>query len=391
MKMENPVNRKDLEAFVLDSALEKLEKELSKFNLFDVLNSTHNEILHSAVLRWLLDPEETHGLTDYFLKTFLKGVLFLNKEHPYSKLSTIDIDVLDFNNSLVQSEEVFSNKRRGDISIINEESKLYILIENKVFSGEGSQQTIDYVKETEKRYPDHKRIYIFLSPDQRLPESEKFLTFSYSDLIKVIDNVLFSKGEEMNNNTKFMLSQLKGNIEVNILKESEIEELCLKIYEKHKKAIEKIIEVRPSNKQIYDSLGQNVTSELNDDWKYHATNSYCAIYRENWKTKISPISYIPFFHYEFNDVGLGRIRIAIHIEGWGDKDLREPMKNELKKTKIMEVKGINLERGQVVLVEKSVNYIDNVDDAIKKGKGDMIKLIKDTREYLDEAFGKMSA
>jgi len=392
--MGNEVNRKDLETFVLDSNLERLEKELGKFNLFDVLNSTHNEILHSAVLRWLLDPQETHGLSDYFLKNFLKDALFSNKDHPHLRLSTIDIDVSDFDNSLVQSEEVFSNKRRGDISIINEESrgrKFYILIENKIFSGEGSQQTKDYVKETEKRYPDYERIYIYLSPDGRLPESDKFLRFSYSDLIKVIDNVLISKAGEMTNNTEFMLKQLKRNVEVNIMNESEIEELCRKIYEKHKKAIEKIIQVRPGNKQVYDSLGQNVISELNSDWKYHATNSYCAIYRESWENRFNPGMYMSFFHYEFNDYAFGRIRIGIHIEGLGDKDLREPLKTELKKTKIIEIKGVNLERGQVILSEKSVSSIDNIDDAMKKGKEDMIKLIKETSKYLDEASEKMGA
>lgn len=390
--MENEVNREDLEAFILDDDLERLEKELSKFNLFDVLNSTHNELIHSAVLRWLLDPLETHGLTDYFLKTFLKRVVRMNPGHPHLMLSTIDIDVIDFDNSQVQSEEVFSNKRRGDISITNEENKLYILIENKVYSREGSQTTTDYVKETEKKYPGYKKIYIFLTPEGWAPESEKFLTFAYSDLIEVIDNVLTSKGEEMNNNTKFILEQLKRNVEANIVNKSPIDDLCLKIYEKHKKAIDKIFEVRPGDKRIYDSLGNSVISELKDDWKHRPTNSYCMIYRESWKNKFNPNSSFPFFHYEFYDISSGRIRIAIHIERLGDQDLRELLKNELKKTNIVGRKDIKLERGQVILVKTSVDKIDNIDEdvAINRGKDDMIKLIRETSKYLDEASGKMS-
>jgi hypothetical protein len=49
--MDNKITQDDLEAFVLDHTLEELEKELSKFNLFDVLNSTRNEYLHSSIIR----------------------------------------------------------------------------------------------------------------------------------------------------------------------------------------------------------------------------------------------------------------------------------------------------------------------------------------------------
>ena len=383
--MNSKITRNELELFILDSDLEKLEKELNKFNLFDVLKSTHNEYLHSSIIRWLLDPEETHGLKDYFLKIFLKRVLFSNKSHSHLPLSPIEIDLFDFDDSLVQSEEVFSNRRRGDVSITNQRNKLYILIENKLNSGEGKQQTKEYVKETKKRYPDYKRIYIFLSPDGWAPEAEEFLLFSYQDFNNVINDVLTSKNEDISENVKFILMQLKRNIEVNILNESEVEKLCLAIYEKHKRAIDKIIEIKPSNKQIFDVLGSSVISELKEDWKYYATNSYCAIFREEWKRKFNPSENIPFFHYEFNDVGLDRIRIAIHIEKFRDQDLREILKEKLRKTDFIKIKELRIERQQVVLVKKSVNRIDNIDDATKKGRKDMIKLINETWKYLDDA------
>jgi hypothetical protein len=195
---------------------------------------------------------------------------------------------------------------------------------------------------------------------------------------------LGSKKEEISDNSKFMMSQLKRNIEVNILNESDVEQLCLKIYEKHKRAIDKIIEIKPSNKQIYDSLGQSVISELKGDWRYYATNSYCQVFREEWRKRHNPNYHSPFFHYEFNDVGLGRIRMTIHIEEW-ENSLRDPFKDELRKTDFIKIKEVNLKRAQVVLVKKSVSNIDNIDDAIQKGKKDRIKLMNKTREYLDDA------
>lgn len=235
---------KGLESFVLDPDLEELEKEIGRFNLFDILNANYNEYLHSQIIRWLLDPNESHGLKDYFLKMFLKRVLRSNGIN--QPLSPIEIDVLDFKNCIVQSEEVFSNKRRGDISIINTaaDPPIYILIENKIRSGEGELQTIEYVKQTTNRYPDYKRLYIFLTPDEHSAEADEFLPFSYTEMRKILNQVLSSKGDIINDNTKFLINQLRRNIEVNIVEDSRIEELCIKIYEKHKHAIDKIFEIK---------------------------------------------------------------------------------------------------------------------------------------------------
>ena len=59
-----------LENLVCDKELKALEKRFDKFNIFDCLRLTRAEIRHSNFLAWLLDPNETHGLYDYFLKEF---------------------------------------------------------------------------------------------------------------------------------------------------------------------------------------------------------------------------------------------------------------------------------------------------------------------------------
>ena len=389
--MNNEITAKEFEDIVLDKDLEELEQELNKFNLFDVLAATHNENLHSLIIKWLLDPEESHGLKDYFLKKFLMSAIIQNINNPYLKgleITPVDIDAFDFNNSLIQTEEVFPKKRRGDISITNESNKLYILIENKIKQGEGDKQTLEYVEETEERYRDYNRIYIYLTPDGSAPESEKFITLGYSDLIKVIDEVLTSKEDEINDNAKFIISQLKRNVEVNILNESKIEELCLRIWGRHEKALETIIKFKPTNKPMYDTLGRSVVNKLKGDWKYHVTNDSCSIFRDDWKNKYKPKQTHPFFHYAFTDVGYGKIRIALHIENWTDEgSRRETLIGELNKMHFPEnIEDANMENAQVILARKSVSKIDDdIDEAINKGKDDMVNLIKESWEYLDKA------
>ena len=61
-----------LEDFIADNLdLERLEDMLAEFNVFEMLGIEKNEIRHSAFLAWLLDPNGTHGLGDYFLRRFL--------------------------------------------------------------------------------------------------------------------------------------------------------------------------------------------------------------------------------------------------------------------------------------------------------------------------------
>ncbi|MYK89711.1 MAG: hypothetical protein F4018_16005, partial [Acidobacteria bacterium] len=50
------------------------ERQAPRFNVFDILRYSEYEIRHSNVLAWLLEPGETHGLSDKFLRRFLESL-----------------------------------------------------------------------------------------------------------------------------------------------------------------------------------------------------------------------------------------------------------------------------------------------------------------------------
>ena len=86
-------NLKFLENFICNNKeLQQLEKMFEKFNIFDCLKLSRQEIRHSNFLAWLLDPNETHGMNDYFLKEFLKEVL-LRKKNEIKKINGIEIEL----------------------------------------------------------------------------------------------------------------------------------------------------------------------------------------------------------------------------------------------------------------------------------------------------------
>ena len=68
-----------LDKFLVDNAeLEELSARLSIFNIFRVLRIEQAEIRHSNALAWLLDPRESHGLGEAFLRRFLSTILLEN-------------------------------------------------------------------------------------------------------------------------------------------------------------------------------------------------------------------------------------------------------------------------------------------------------------------------
>ena len=91
-----------LEQFVYDNVeLERLESILDTFNPFVAMRWIRQEIRHSAFLRWLFDPSETHGLGDYFLDLFLKRVA---RRSPAGGPSVVDIDSWDLSRAVVHQE-----------------------------------------------------------------------------------------------------------------------------------------------------------------------------------------------------------------------------------------------------------------------------------------------
>ena len=76
LNLDDDDDYKNLERLLINNdQLQELQAYLDRFNPIKVMGMESMEIRHSAILAWLLDPVETHGLGDYFLKAFLSQVL----------------------------------------------------------------------------------------------------------------------------------------------------------------------------------------------------------------------------------------------------------------------------------------------------------------------------
>ena len=117
-----------LSKFIKDPDVEKLELELSKTNIFEVLNIINAEIRHSNFLAWLLNPKGSHNLKDLFLKWFLKDV-FSDTRVEWANEFMVDS---------VNTEHVDVYREFRNIDLLLKFDNFIVVIENKIWSKEST-------------------------------------------------------------------------------------------------------------------------------------------------------------------------------------------------------------------------------------------------------------
>ena len=146
----------------------KRKSTADKFNPIELLKLQNDELTHSNILAWALDPLETHNQGDLFFKYFLKNIPFKISYQPY------DYKVL---------REYSGIESIIDILIYGPQFILYI--ENKVSSPEGPNQSHREYKDL-LRLAEGMKIKnigaIYLNPSGRMPENRNWIPVSYRSL-----------------------------------------------------------------------------------------------------------------------------------------------------------------------------------------------------------------
>lgn len=258
MKDKHP--KEILEKFLYENKdLEQLENIANEFNIFETLGIERDEYRHSNFLSWLLCPNETHGLDDYFLKKFLKKTCTLSEGE--TEFSIIEIDTSNFDDT-----EVFRERFNIDILLKDKENELICGIENKIKSGEGENQLQKYRRKIESEFPDYGKFLIFLTPEGRESssdeESEYWIPMSYSDIHSLLVNLIQAKENVVAEGTLKLLDHYRKTLERHIMEDSELSKLCEKIYREHKDAIELIDQYKPDRRsEIYEFLKKYIKND----------------------------------------------------------------------------------------------------------------------------------
>ena len=257
---EGPDPREALEKFVLDSEeLARLDELTSQFNIFEALGLVRQEIRHSNFLAWLMNPAQTHGLGDSFLKGFLFKTSVKARMPGIEKtISPVDVDVWDLTETEIRREW-----KNIDILLVENAKRFICVIENKIYSSEHSDQLCRYRKVVEREFPDYTRHYVLLNVSGEEPSDSKYYVgVTYDEVCDVIERLLKMRASTIGDDVATALAHYVTMIRRRIMPDAEIQELCGRIYRKHRAALDLIYEHRPDRQaEIRDALLEMIKAD----------------------------------------------------------------------------------------------------------------------------------
>ncbi|WP_375495256.1 PD-(D/E)XK nuclease family protein [uncultured Nostoc sp.] len=364
-----PTERALLESLIVDNEdLEKLELKLAQFNIFEAIGVVRQELRHSNFLAFLLNPSENHRLDDIFLKRFLKRVLLEEYEptdEKYTKVSPVDIDIADFTDADVRREW-----QNIDILIHSPRNKLVCAIENKIDAGESMDQLIKYQNTVEQEFKDCQAILIYLTPEGDPPSKKNWRIYNYSKIAEIIDSICISYKSTLGPDVYTLMTHYSTLIRRHIVSDSEVAELCRKIYTKHKQALDLIFEHRPDLQseiatRIHELLNREIDSQKIS--VYFWSKGYIGIIPKKWEENNLPLS------LQFENYPQGLIVKMLIYEN-KDKSIREKI-HEISQKNIPPFKRKTLTPKFTTIYTKSVLSSKDYEDA------DLEELMNKVQEF----------
>ncbi len=339
--------------FVNNKALDSIETHLNRFNPIKIMKMERMEIRHSAILAWLMDPTETHGLGDQFLKAFLAEAL--RGQRGLDSPTALEISQSDLRDCEVRCEW-----QNIDIFILSPTNGWAFIIENKFDSKQHGDQLSRYWQKVESVYGNNKALKIrgvFLTLWDEDPDDQKYSPIKYETVCEVLDHLLSRKQHLLSSEVTVFLNHY-----LDILKDAtgmsaeqnEMEKLARQLYRDHKKVLDFVIEHGAStdfamaaralfgenpedlgevtienDKYVFDRLWNKGVSFLPLSWyqafgKKDFTWPGC----EKWWASFPLIAWIEIF--SAGDGTKGKMRIFAEAGSLSDYDFRKELIDAIK-------------------------------------------------------------
>ncbi|MEE4537878.1 MAG: PD-(D/E)XK nuclease family protein [Erythrobacter sp.] len=228
--------------FVNNELMSRIEAHLNRFNPIRVMKMERMEIRHSAILSWLLDPAESHGLDDKFLKAFLAEAL--RGKSLVGSPSALDIARADLRDAIVRREW-----QNIDIFIHSERNGWAFVVENKYDSKQHEGQLTKYLEKVPAglgKQPDEVTVRgIFLTLHDEEPEDDRYAPIDYEAICRFLPRFLSQEAHLLTAEVKTFLQHYIEIIaeEVGMSAESsEMEKLARQLYRENKKVLDFIMD-----------------------------------------------------------------------------------------------------------------------------------------------------
>jgi predicted transcriptional regulator of viral defense system len=181
----------------------------AEFNIFEAIGAVRQELRHSDFLAFLLNPRANHRLGDAFLKRLLKHVL---APIPELGMSAVEVDAADLTDAKVRREW-----QRIDILVHAPDNRFVCVIENKIDSGEDSDQLRRYRGIVQRHFANHRAVFIYLTPEGDEPFDDAYLALSYREVADVMDAVRRSRESALSSDLRILMEHYTTMLRRHIL------------------------------------------------------------------------------------------------------------------------------------------------------------------------------
>lgn len=233
----------DLESlFVNNADLDAVRGHLSRFNPIKTMGMARMEIRHSAILGWLLSPQETHGLGDTFLKAFLAQAL---RGHD----SAMRPSALNVSQADMMDAEVRREWRNIDLLVLSPRNGWVFIIENKFDSGQHGDQLKRYWEIVDGSLIDGETYRflrgVFLTLWQEAAGDERYAAIEYATICELLEQIALSGRTPLATEVEtFLRHYLEVILEAAGMskKQAEMEKLARQLYRDHHRVLDFVVE-----------------------------------------------------------------------------------------------------------------------------------------------------
>ncbi|UIY30980.1 PD-(D/E)XK nuclease family protein [Neorhizobium galegae] len=222
--------------------LARIETYLNRFNPIKTMRMEAMEIRHSAILAWLLDPRETHGLQDKFLRAFLCESM-RGQSHLGSP-TALDISQADLRDADVRREW-----QNIDIFILLPRLNWVFIIENKIYSNQHEGQLAKYAESVRSIFEPYEGALkvrgVFLTLFDEAPQDDSYAPIQYATICEILPNLIEKSAETLRNDVSVFLHHYVDIIKDQAGMSDELNKmtgLARQLYRSHRKVLDFIME-----------------------------------------------------------------------------------------------------------------------------------------------------
>jgi hypothetical protein len=148
-------------------------------NIFTVLSLNRHELRHSDLLAWLLNPQESHGSGDRFLRGFLRLLWQRN-------CTTLPDKAWELDWSDMQVRREFAHI---DVLLLSERHQVAIIVENKLYARERDRQMSDYRRFVERFIASTHLTTVYLDLKGGSTSDSKAVNLDYQALLPLVEEL----------------------------------------------------------------------------------------------------------------------------------------------------------------------------------------------------------